>query len=123
VPPPDSGWTPAGDFELSLDGDSITITKYKGDAAIVNIPARIDGIPVTAIGEGAFYKCGSLTNVSIPSSVTSIEYAAFAGCGSLTSVSIPSSVMSIGNYVFAGCGKLSAETREAIRRRFGDGVF
>ncbi|MDR1506667.1 MAG: caspase family protein [Treponema sp.] len=66
---PDAEWTPAGDFELDL-GEFTTITKYKGTVAVVNIPARVDDIPVGAVGNYAFHS--TLTSITIPSSVTSI---------------------------------------------------
>ena len=41
---------------------------------------------MTSIGERGFYKCASITSVTIPDSVTSIGLYAFQFCGSLTSV-------------------------------------
>mgnify|MGYP000500203214 CR=1 FL=1 len=58
----------------------------------VNIPIEIDGKSVTSIGEYAFYKCTSLTEITIPDSVTSIGDGAFSGCTSLTEITIPDSV-------------------------------
>ena len=52
------------------------------------IKSVIEGDPVTSIGDGAFYNCSSLTDITIPSSVTSIGYGAFYGCSSLTSINI-----------------------------------
>ena len=44
-------------------------------------PAKVEiGSAVTSIGNGAFYQCGDLVNVSIPDSVTSIEGVAFYQC-------------------------------------------
>jgi hypothetical protein len=73
----------------------------------VNIPIEIDGKSVTSIGEYAFYKCTSLTEITIPDSVTSIGYGTFSGCTSLTEITIPDSVTSIGEYAFRGCTSLT----------------
>ena len=44
-----------GDFEYFIeDGVRVIITKYKGNAATVEIPAAIDGKPMTKIGNRAF---------------------------------------------------------------------
>ena len=47
---------------------------------------------VTEIGDGGFFKCSSLTSVTIPSSVTEIHQNVFVGCSSLPSVDVPPSV-------------------------------
>lgn len=70
------------------------------------IPSRIDGRPVTAIGNGAFMGCEGLTSVTIPDSVTAIGATAFAGCTSLTAIEIPDSVTTIGALAFAQCSAL-----------------
>ena len=41
---------------------------------------------MTSIGERGFYKCASITSVTIPDSVTSIGDYAFSGCDSLAFV-------------------------------------
>lgn len=71
------------------------------------IPA--DG-SVTSIGDGAFYKCSTLTTLAIPSGVTSIGEWAFNECSGLTSVNIPNGVTSIGSYAFRVCTSLTSIT-------------
>ncbi|MHC6203991.1 leucine-rich repeat domain-containing protein [Breznakiellaceae bacterium SP9] len=103
---------PASDFKYALteDGKGVVIQGYLGEGATVVIPAKIEGFPVTAIGDMAFFACSSLTLITIPSSVTSIGVRAFSGCSSLKWVwlTIPSSVTSIGKWAFNGCSSLTS---------------
>ena len=97
------------DFEYSVDGDTVTITEYKGKGGDVVIPSEIDGKKVTAIGEFAF-EGSDLTSVTIPDTVTSIGWEAFRYCGSLKSVTIPDSVTDFGWEAFKGCSSLKSVT-------------
>jgi len=74
------------------------IKSYEGKATDIVIPSRINGIPITAIGESAFIN-KSLTSVTIPAGVMSIESCAFCN-NYLTKVEIPSSVTIIGSEAF-----------------------
>ena len=105
------------DFDSSTKTASVTYRgsaydSYTGEYSdSVTIPETVtyNGTTynVTSIGDYAFYKCSSLTSVTIPESVTSIGYYAFQYCSSLTSVTIPNSVTSIGNWAFYYCSSLT----------------
>jgi hypothetical protein len=94
----------------SADGKSVTIDKYEGKATTVNIPAKIQNLPVTEIGNGAFAQNMSITSVTIPNGVTSIGSTAFSTCSQLTNVTIPSSVKSIGVSAFANSQRITSIT-------------
>ena len=81
-------------------------------ATDIVIKDKIYGVPVTKIGDFAFYGNGDLTSVTIPNSVTSIGDAAFEGCSGLTSITIPNSVTSIWEGAFANCDNLTSVTVE-----------
>ena len=88
---------------LSSNFDAPIISNtYKDGVGVIEF-----SIPVTEIGNYAFWACSSLTSVTIGDSVTSIGYSAFRDCSSLTSVTIPDSVTSIGNYAFVYCRSLT----------------
>ena len=121
---PDGGQPlPSGlEYEV-VDGRSVTITRYTGNATTLDIPAQIQGLPVTGIGDGAFANCVSLTSVTIPSSVTSIGNDAFIYCYDLASVTIPSSVTSIGQGAFANCVSLTSVTIPSSVTSIGEVAF
>jgi hypothetical protein len=81
-----------GIWTYTTTNGTITITGYTGPGGAVIIPDRIpdttNGLPVTSIGDGAFYECGGLTSVTIPNSVTSIGDFAFEFCTSLTAITV-----------------------------------
>jgi hypothetical protein len=80
-----------------LEGEVI-INRYTGSAKDVVIPPFINELPVTAIGERAFYN-SHLTSVNIPDGITSIGEHAFSW-NQLKNVSIPDSVTVIGKFAF-----------------------
>jgi hypothetical protein len=137
--------TPNGlEYERNGQG-GVTITGCTGKAAALVIPAAIEGLPVTSIGESAFAgygltsviipagvtsigdsafsACWGLTSVIIPGSVTSIGAGAFSMCSSLTSVTIPASVTAIDGFAFAWCSSLTSITIPASVTSIGDMAF
>ena len=85
----------------------ITECKIFSDS-IINVPESVNGIPVTAIGSGAFRSKSNIYSVTIPDSVTSIGSMAFMGCKNLTDIEIGEGVTSIGAKAFSSCSSLSS---------------
>ena len=98
-------------YQLNND-QTASLVGYTASPENLMIPEKISyegyTFNVTSIGNKAFYKCTSLTNVTIPDSVTNIGDSAFDNCRSLTSVTIPDSVTSIGSSAFNACSNLKS---------------
>ena len=91
---------PATDWEYTIADGQVTITGYTGSATELVIPAQIENLPVTSIGDRAFANCVNLTTITIPNSVMYIGVEAFDCCWGLTAITIPDSVTTIGDYAF-----------------------
>ncbi len=86
---------------------TITGCNLFSDESIV-IPEEINGIKVTAIGQGAFQSKKNLSSVTIPDSITTIGSMAFYGCPNLFSVFIGEGVTNIGAKAFNSCSSLTS---------------
>lgn len=91
-------------YELNEDRNSYRVKGY-GTATDTDlyIPSTYNGLPVTAIADGAFSGNAKITSVSIPASVTKIGGWAFSGCSKLKGLTIPDSVTTISDFAFMDC--------------------
>jgi hypothetical protein len=96
-----------GDLMLPSDG-SVTSLAVLAFALTDNLTGIVIPNTVSAIGEGAFQHCTSLTSVVFENGIriTSIPEGAFYNCRHLTSITIPSTVTSIGDNAFYFCDTL-----------------
>ena len=110
-------YTPPEDFVESRENDLFTydvyetyvvLTGYLGEGKSVTVPGKLDGLPVTTIGELAFYYGTAVENVILPDSVTTLEENAFYYCRALKSIAMTDSITSIGEKCFSWCSSLYA---------------
>ncbi len=102
-----------GAFTASVQEDgTVSIIRYKAtnNETVVEIPEKIAGRTVTAIGREAFYENENITHVSLPDTVTVIEEFAFHGCTNLLTVDLKENVHRIGCYAFGQCTSLTGIT-------------
>ena len=93
------------DYENSGFGAYVVSNTYEDGKGII----KFDG-DISQIGDGAFYYCSNLKEITIPSSVTYIGKIAFYGCSQLTEMTIPEAVTGIGDRAFYGCSGIAEFT-------------
>jgi len=116
-------YDPESDFRITTvaDGKSVEITSYVGRKQKVNIPPRINNLPVTGIGDRVFYEM-NITNIILPGTLTSIGNSSFTNCTGLTGITIPAGVRSIGKYAFSGYNPSSITIPPSVTF-IGEGAF
>ncbi|MCD8219951.1 MAG: leucine-rich repeat protein [Ruminococcus sp.] len=122
--------TDASCFTYTNHGDSIEITGFDNSVSDVVIPSEMEDLPVTTIGNMAFFGssiislvmpntvtviddyafmgCEALTDVTFSENLTTISFAAFSNCTSLSEVTLPQSVTSLEFSAFSKCTALTA---------------
>lgn len=96
----------AAESDFGFDKATATITEYKGNSDVVEIPATIDGVAVTAIADVAFAGNDGITEVVIPEGVTTVGAEAFLRCRNLKKVTISDTVTDLGELAFFRCESL-----------------
>lgn len=115
-------------LKYEISDEEVTITgcsasgRVTGGAGIA-IPDTIDGYPVTAIADKAFYEIGYLTSINIPESVRYIGESAFYDCKALSRINIPEGVKEIKDETFYNCESISSLVIPNSVTKIGAGAF
>ena len=89
------------DMVENRDGKSYTVRAFiRGALTDVEVPAEFRDLPVTAIGERAFYDCRGLKSVVLPDTVQVIGDDAFSRCIDLNVLTLGNGVVRIGKSAF-----------------------
>ena len=87
------------------------------------VPSKLKTVIINGdtefIGNRAFYNCGNITEIILPSSLTSISNEAFYDCSSLETIAIPGGVTKIGGNAFYGCTAIDGVYIEDLTAWFG----
>ena len=87
-----------GDFFCVLLG-------YSGNSNCVNVPSKIENVPVTIIHNHCFFNHDCLRSVLVPSTVKSVDFAAFRNCKNLSKVTFTSHTENFAPHAFYKCAK------------------
>ena len=108
-------------YTYVIENGECTITGGESGVSL-EIPAEIEGAPVTAIADYAFMDWRSLESIQIPESVRYIGKGAFQNCESLREVELPSGLTEISEDLFNHSGLVSITIPENVTS-IGAGAF
>ena len=91
---------------FGLTGKNCYLKGYEGALIQVEVPDRVEGHPVTEIGEGGFEACETLKSVRLPEGIRKIRDYAFDACTMMEEIILPSTLEEIGNHAFDRCRSL-----------------
>lgn len=117
-------------FAYSLDGTKAIVTGFSsqikdGDKVNVVIPDTFSGLPVTEVGESAFYSESTIQTLTIGKNVKILNKSAFEGCTALTKVTFAtgSVLETIGDNAFYGCEALAEIVTPSTLKSIGKNAF
>lgn len=94
-------------YYYTIEEEGVCITGMAGVGSVLEIPERLDGLPVRKLGKKALLGCYALTKVRFPATVRELESWAMAQCRNLTTVVLPGEQIVFGNGVFEDCDKMA----------------
>ena len=111
-------------YEINPDGKSYSVASVKDTMTTLTIPSKLnDGLPVTAIKDGAFMGCTYIENVTLGEFITTIGDEAFSNCENLVSINLPDRLTAIGEQAFSDCSSLNSVTLGPSVTNIGFGAF
>ncbi len=94
------------EIETGPGGDSVRLTRFQGISSRVEVPGRIEGLPVRTVGRKAFLSKKNLRRICLPDTVEEIGDWAFAYCDHLEEAVLPHREVRFGRAVFMECKNL-----------------
>lgn len=94
-------------FSYSVINGRAEVIGWEGEPETLTIPDEINGVPVTAIRDNAFYKCSSLKQIFLPDTLLHMGHHCFYDCTSLEYAELPDSLVDIGMGCFSGCSAMT----------------
>ena len=119
-------WDAAAAVKYRVENGEATVLEdlsLSRSRSALDLPDRLGGAPVAAIGDSAFENCGSLRSVALPDSVREIDVGAFRRCPDLETVAIGAGVTNIAEEAFSQCPRLAAVRIAAPKPRIGRNAF
>lgn len=111
-----------GDFEYAeVDGEAYITACYSINVT-VEVPEEINGLPVTCIYAGAFFKNG-MKNVILPKTIKTVKSLAFYLCTNLESITLADGIVTIENNAFDACESLEIVDIGGTCETIGQEVF
>ncbi len=91
---------------LTDDGGAVLVGLDRVRNGVLNVPSKLDGHKVVAIGADAFAGCRSLTGIVLPDTIEEFGPRAFYYCSQLAEIKFPKSLRKMGDETFKKCHKL-----------------
>ena len=96
-----------GLFEYSIQSDEVYIDYVNYSMEAIDIPSQLGGLPVTRIGEEAFYQ-NACISITLPNTLTTLGDHAFYRCHQIKQITLPAETVSIGSNPFFRCSALES---------------
>lgn len=111
-----------GDYTYAEKNGEAYITACVSAEPTIEVPAEINGLPVTRIYGGAFFQ-NQASEIILPDSITQIDALAFYLCSNLKTIKLPASLETIKNQAFNDCSALETIEIPASCTSIGEEVF
>lgn len=100
-----------GDLTYTIDNHEVTIVDC--DTSVISditVPSKIQGYPVTKIGDDAFAGCTGIGRITLPNCIKEIGECAFYWCRSLYGINMPEELTHIKQFAFGKCYNIGVVT-------------